>query len=775
MRKPLIIVASVIVALLASAAAFVLFFDANKFREPVRAQLERRLGRRVQVSQLGLKLVPLSIRLDDVKIGEAPGFESGKPFASAKQMYVRVGIAALLNKQIDVESLHIVQPTIELIRNANGEWNVATIGASSGSGGKTALDIGNLRIEDGRVAITDLQHGRPRAVYDHIDVALRDFKPGHKFDLTAQVHLPAKGSELIKTHVTGATPQPGQSLLASDLDGGLSMEAASVAALQAFMGSSRSESATAILNGEAQFKARNSVLEGKGGFDISEPRLKEPARLAFDFRNENNPGVLTISNAILRLGTLTADANATIHTQSTPATLTGGVRMNQANLLEAFRLASAFGVANGISGTGILSLSATGSGPVNALAYNVTGALVQANLSLDTLRKPVEIQTASLKMSNDQAEVDNLSATVGSSHIQGSLTVRGFAHPNVHFNADIDRLDTAELQQLIVPSPAKKGGGPGLKDWTGGGTVVAGTLTYDKIALTNVHATCKLENGTIVLDPLNADLFGGAAAGRIAIDTRQAQTSFDVRAKLQKVDSNALLSRVSAVRLLSGPLSGDLDLHVRPQPGQDLARALNGNVNFLLTGGRLTGVHLLNEMITVARFAGYQPGSEKFTNIAKLSGSLHIENGVANTDDLQMQFDGGSMAAAGSIGLADQQLRMRVTTVLDKKVSALAGPNQVAGIMTAALSNAKGEMVIPAIVSGTFERPRFEPDAPRIARMKLEGLLPTRDNPNGAASTVQGIFGALTRGKATSARPSQEPKNGILDLIDSVRKQAVKK
>jgi uncharacterized protein involved in outer membrane biogenesis len=797
MRKTLFVIGGVVGALAAIVAALLLLVDVNQFREPIRAQLEKRLKRTVSIGKLGLKVIPLSIRLDDVAIGEAPQFSSKAPFVAAKQMYVRVGLGALLRKKVEVESLVIEQPALELIKDAGGQWNFATLGESSGASGGTGgggdtsnIGIADLRIEDGRVAITDLQQKKPRAVYDHIDLTLKDFKPGRKFEFTAQAHLPGQGKELIAAHLTAVTPAMPAKLAGSDLDGDVSIEDVSLAGLQSFLGSTPSAVAKSVFNGKMQFQSRGGTLDGKGGIDISEPQLKQPAKIEFAIRQDTGTGVLTVSSVTISLGGLSASGNARVDTKAVPSTLTAEVRTTGAAVADVLNLAEAFGALEGVSGTGTLSLEVHLSGPVDALAYDASGSLRNAKLTLATLRKPVEIQALDLKATKDSATLNNLVAAVGSSHLKGNLTVRNFAHPDVQFTADIDRLDTAELEQLVVPSTgAKSGSGAPAKsggmNLNGSGTISVGTITYNQIALNNVRATCKLDNGIIRLDPLTAKLFGGDQSGSIMVDTRQQQTAFNVAAKINKVDANKLVSATTSLKqILFGMLSGDLDVHADPRPGQDVAQSLNGTVKVQLTDGKLMGVHLMNQIASVAKFLGYAPSNDAFTNIVKLAGTLNIQNGIANTNDLMLQFDGGSLAAAGTMGLADRSLKMKVTAILPKDLSERAGGSRIGGFMSTALSNSKGELVIPAIVSGTFDKPRFEPDPQRIAKMKLDGLLPTRDNPLAAASKIQGILGALTGAKSATAKPESQPgaapaapqkKPSIFDVIESVRKKAEQK
>lgn len=789
MRKPLSIAAAVIGGLVALGAAALLLVDVNQFREPIRAQIEKRLGRSVNIGQLGLKIFPLSIRLNDVSIGESPKFPSPAPFLAAKEMFVRVSLAGLFNKQVNVESVRVAEPTVELIRNAEGEWNFSTLGgppAAGGepsSGGGAKVEVADLAIENGRLAITDLKQKRARAVYDHIDVGLRDFAPGKKFTLTAAVHLPAKGKETITTRVTGDTPLEGKTIAAANLDGNLALEAVSLNGLRAFIGSTPNETAKAVFTGKTDFQNRGGVLTGKGNIEIAEPRLKSPARIDFDLRDETETGKLTVSAFKLAVGALTATGRAAVDTKAVPSTVDADLRTSNAALADVLQLLSAFTGSDAISGTGVLNLAAHIGGSTDAIVYEATGALRDAKLTLDSLRKPVEIQTVSFKAGKNDATLENLVGSVASSHLKGNLTVRNFSNPELRFTAEIDKLDTAEIQNLTVPpKPAQQGAS---KPLSGSGSITVGAIQHDKLQLTNVRADCVLDKGLIKLDPLTANLFGGAASGSIAMDTRTQQTSFDVHSKIQKVDAGRLLASTTAIgKMLSGFLGGDIDIRASPQPGQEPARSLNGTVKIQLTDGKLAGIQIMDEMARIAKFLGYSPSTAGFTNIIKLAGTLNIQNGVANTDDLQLQFDGGTLGASGSLGLADQQVKLKITTILPKEVSQRAGGSQVGGFMSTALANSKGELVIPAIVTGTLDKPRFAPDTEGMAKMKLQGLLPTKDNPLAPVSKVQGILGAITGAKtpakgeqpAEGGPPQAQPKKkSIFDVIDSVRKGAEKK
>src|SRR5581483_6945816 len=215
----------------------------------------------------------------------------------------------------------------------------------------------------------------------------------------------------------------------------------------------------------------------------------------------------------------------------------------------------------------------------------------------------------------------------------------------------------------------------------------------------------------------------------------------------------------------------------------DIARTLNGTASLDLTKGRLVGIDMLNQLSSLAKFVNGAP-AKNFTNIARLTGNFNIQNGVAQTNNLQAQIEGGSLGAIGAVNLVDQSLNMHLTAVLSQAFSKQVGGTGIGGFMNTALANNRGELVIPVILTGTFQRPIFAPDLQKIAQMKLQNLLPNTQNPAGAAS---GLLGSLLGQKAAqkpapavpgTAAPQQNqqtPANALGGLLNQVIQQKQQK
>ena len=151
------------------------------------------------------------------------------------------------------------------------------------------------------------------------------------------------------------------------------------------------------------------------------------------------------------------------------------IRSENAPIAELLQTANAFGVAEGVSGTGSLSLNLNAEGRGSALSLSGTVAIQTASILTSPSAKPIAIESAN-----------------------------------------------ARLASSTPPA----------------GTIEAAKLEVDKIALTQVKANFKFAGGVLFLDPVSAGVFGGQLAGTVAMDTRAGQSSVTAKAKLIKVDAS---------------------------------------------------------------------------------------------------------------------------------------------------------------------------------------------------------------------------------------------
>ncbi len=767
--------------------------DINKYHGEIQAQLQKKLGRQVSLGEMKLSIFPLSFQVADPVVAEDKSFDTGRPFATAQNLAVSVRLLPLLHKEVDIKSLELDRPHIELVRNAQGEWNFATLGQepketpahtapspaqqnpqpaeqnpqpeSKKPAGELAL--AKLNISDGQLAITDLQKHQSRAVYDHIDLSVSNFAPNQEFSLKLAAHLPGQGKETVSLEGTGG-PIRQADMLNTNFDGTLRLDQVSLSGVEKFLNSQALNGMEGRISGDAKVKNAEGKLASSGSIRLDDARIQNvnvgyPIALDYDVTDDLSNDVIQIHRGNLKLGSTPITIAGTVNSKPTPAQIDVKLTTTNAPIGEMARLASAFG-GQEMSGSGSLSLDVKAQGPTSNLNLNGTGKVANASLKLASLNRPVEIHNTDLSFSQNSATLQNIAATVGQTNANGQVTLKNFAAPQVQFTLNADRVNVAELQQMMnaAPTPDRKAasrdfwrlvpeanaqsaksGQPSMLDkMTGGGTLNVGTVQYDDLVLSDVHSNVSLNHGLIQLNPLTSQLYGGQESGSVSIDLRPAQPVYSANLKTDHVDANKLISSVSSIKqMLYGVLASNVNASFSSTSADSIARGLNGTVGINLTNGKLVNLDMLHELGSVAKFVGISNASKGFTTLTQLSGDFNVKNGVAQTNNLKAVIDGGTLAAAGLVNLADQTLNMHVTAVLAKSMSQQVGGTQIGGFMNTALANNQGELVIPVIVTGTFQHPQVAPDVEQVAQMKLKNLLPTSGNPGALTS---GLVNAIT-------------------------------
>jgi len=524
--------------------------------------------------------------------------------------------------------------------------------------------------------------------------------------------------------------------------------------------------------GAANQPAMNGRLEGHN-LEISGKDLRSPVKVpVIDLAL--TPGEIRSNDFSASTGGTTVSGRFALsqYTSNSPL-VDAELRTGRADLGEFLSIAKAYGVsaADGVSGSGIISLNLHATGPVKNSAnmnFSGDGVLQNAQIKTPSVTQPVKIGNANLRFSQNSAVLQNLSAAIGSTNATGSLTLRNFQNPEVQFTLSADKIVASEWQKIFNSSPsgapsaalqnqfwnllprAEAAAAPEpsiITRMSGGGKVNVGAIAYDDLVMNNVQGNVIIDHGVIRMDPVTAGVAQGQQTGTIVIDARNTPITYAVNMKVDKVDANQLLSSVSNLKkTLYGLLAANGN--ARFASGSDnIARTLNGNFNVNLTNGKLANVDLLYQLANVGKFlsTGKTISQHPFTNVAKMTGNFNVQNGMAQTSDLQAVIDGATLSANGLVNLVDNSANMHVTAVLTKPMTdSIGGINNVGGLMTTALANRNGELVIPVILTGSLSNPHITPDLEAIARMRLQNLLPTSSKPGDLTS---GLLGALLGNK----------------------------
>jgi AsmA protein len=247
-------------------------------------------------------------------------------------------------------------------------------------------------------------------------------------------------------------------------------------------------------------------------------------------------------------------------------------------------------------------------------------------------------------------------------------------------------------------------------------------------------------------------------------------------AQVESILSMARVYGVSGLEKISGNGIVNLDMHaagpVKGITSAEIMRSLNGTSALNVNSLRYTGVDLSHELASIAGFLKSAQPATGFTDVSPLTGDIVVRNGVAQTNNVQAKFDIGSIAGVGTADLVDQTLNLHLTAVLSQAFSQQVGGTAIGGYMKTALANNQGELAIPVVVTGTFQKPKFMPDVQQMAQMRLKGLIPNSNNPGaGVAGLLGGLLGqkganaAPAQGQPQQAQPGQNPQQEAVEQI----------
>ena len=506
MRKIVIVIAIVVAVLSLAVGVFVATFNPNDYRGTIQTKLEQQLGRKVTLGNMELGLFPLRFRVFNLGIAEDPKFGS-RNFIQTQELSVSVKLLPLLSKSVEVDSLSLDRPSVELIKDAQGAWNFASLGqktpASTPSSSQQPFSLGELAINDGQIAITDLQDRRPRTVYDHINLKLTDFAPDSPFKLDASVHLPGPGSQEVSLTGKGG-PLSHTNPAATPFKGTLELKGVEIAGLQKFLQSPALVNTDGVLSGHTDIASEAGKLSANGQMNLDKPRLHGidvgyPINADYDVSDDLTNDLLRINKGAIKLGPTPLSVTGTVNHKPTPAQLDVDLKANGVSIAEIARLAAAAGIAfaPGTTVNGQINANIKAQGPADKPSLNGTLAGQNIQVSGKEIAKPVEVKAVNIALSPTEIHSDNFNVTSGGTTAAVQFAMKQYTSKLPEVDATV-RAPQAALPDLLAM--AKAYGVTSLDKVSG-----AGNLSLDMHAAGPVQSfssdeVVKALNGTINLN-----------------------------------------------------------------------------------------------------------------------------------------------------------------------------------------------------------------------------------------------------------------------------------
>ncbi|MFH1153561.1 MAG: AsmA family protein [Pseudomonadota bacterium] len=299
-----------------------------------------------------------------------------------------------------------------------------------------------------------------------------------------------------------------------------------------------------------------------------------------------------------------------------------------------------------------------------------------------------------------------------------------FSKPDITVDASLDRLDVDRyLPPAESNSPAVAGSaGPDSAPRETAGIdyaplrkpivdarFVVKTLKVHNATLEDLLVKVTGQKGVFNLDPLSMKLYQGTVSVKARFDARAEVPGTTVEFQTRGVSTGPLIRDVMAKDLLEGAMVADAALSFSGDTPESIQKNLDGKGELVFTDGAIVGIDLAGMVRnTASSFGLVNKDLEKpRTDFAELRVPFSIAGGIVQLLDAAMKSPLLRVTASGKVDLVRTSLDIKVDP---KFVATLKGQGDA--------QNRKG-LSVPVFVTGTFEKPKFEPDLAGILKNEM--------------------------------------------------------
>jgi AsmA protein len=230
------------------------------------------------------------------------------------------------------------------------------------------------------------------------------------------------------------------------------------------------------------------------------------------------------------------------------------------------------------------------------------------------------------------------------------------------------------------------------------------TLPLQKpVDVKNLQISAEVRGQDVLLKNLSFQLFDGQVTAEGKVTSGSETPPFTGTMILRVMQLGPALNALSSTQVsISGTVGANLDMQGRGLSIQDLTKSLEGTGHVAVKDGKIQGVNLLQEAISILKVAGISLDNAKATAFSSIETDLAIKQGTVHVQRLLIDSHDFQATGGGTVGF-DQTLNLTVNLNLSQDLS-----QKIARSTPAAkLAMKEGRLSLPLVITGTAQAPSY--------------------------------------------------------------------
>jgi AsmA protein len=219
----------------------------------------------------------------------------------------------------------------------------------------------------------------------------------------------------------------------------------------------------------------------------------------------------------------------------------------------------------------------------------------------------------------------------------------------------------------------------------------------------NLQIAAEVQGQDVLLQNFSIQLFDGQVTAQGRVTSGYETPPFTGKMTIQGMQLGPALNALATTQVsFSGTAGGDLDVQGRGFSMPDLTKSLEGTGHVTVKDGKIEGMDLLQEAISILKVVGISLENAKATVFSTMETDLAIKQGIIHVQRLLMDSHDFQATGGGTIGF-DQTLNLTVNLNLSQDLS-----QKIARTSPAAkLAMKEGRLSLPLVITGTAQAPSY--------------------------------------------------------------------